>query len=158
LSGRALFIDLDSVVFDNLEPFFHVPGDLVSIAGGPEWRRGSDNPNPSLASGVFCFDIGAQAQVAERFRKDPETVFDEFKIEQRFLQAHVSEWKTWEKEWVISYKKHLRQPIFVDRVKPARLPDPNTKIVAFHGDPRPIDVRVQRPLGRLLPRWCSRIS
>lgn len=140
LRGRALFIDLDSVILDAIEPFFEVKGELVSIAGGPKWRRGSKNPNPSLASGVFAFDLGSQPQIAERFSADPMGAFREFGIEQRFVQRHVTSWNTWPREWVISFKKHLRQPILLDRVMPHRLPNPGTKIVAFHGDPRPIDV------------------
>ena len=137
LRGRALFIDLDSVILDSLDPFFHIPGDLVSIAGGPGWRRGSSNPKPSLASGVFSFDLGSQSQIAERFRANPSGAFQEFGIEQRFVQRHVQSWATWPQDWVISFKKHLRQPMLIDRLLPPRQPDPGTKIVAFHGDPRP---------------------
>ncbi|MGB3147980.1 MAG: hypothetical protein WBA91_09535 [Paracoccaceae bacterium] len=140
LTGRALFIDLDSVIMSSLDPFFEEKGGLISIGGGPKWRRGSDNPNPSLASGVFAFDLGGQPQIAERFRADPEGAFDRFRIEQRFVQAHVAGWTTWPAEWIISFKKHLRRPIGIDRLLAPRLPDPSAKIVAFHGDPRPIDV------------------
>lgn len=140
LRGRALFIDLDSVIVDQLDPFFDVPGDLVSIAGGPGWKRGSDNLHPSLASGVFSFDLGSQPQIADRFQADPLAAFNTFGLEQRFVQKHVSSWSTWPKEWVISFKRHLRQPILLDCFLPHRRPDPGTRIVAFHGDPRPIDV------------------
>lgn len=140
MSGRALFIDLDSVIRESLDPFFEMPGDLVSIAGGPRWRRGSSNPRPSLASGVFAFDIGSQPQIAERFRRDPDGAFRRFGIEQRFVQEHVTSWTTWPESWVISFKKHLRRPLLVDRFLPPREPDPGTKIVAFHGTPRPIAV------------------
>ena len=140
LRGRALFIDLDSVILSSLDPFFEQKGDLISIAGGKRWRRGSKNPNPSLASGVFAFDLGAQPQIAKRFQADPDAAFDEFQLEQRFVQRHVTDWKTWPEDWIISFKKHLRRPMFVDRLMPPRLPDEGAKIVAFHGDPRPIDV------------------
>ncbi len=140
LSGRALFIDLDSVILDSLDPFFEVKGDLVSIAGGPGWRRGSANPHPSLASGVFAFDLGSQPQIAHHFEADPQDAFRTFGIEQRFVQEHVTAWSTWPREWVISFKKHLRQPIGLDRLRRPRLPDDGARIVAFHGDPRPIDV------------------
>ncbi len=154
LKGRALFIDLDSVIVDAIDPFFDVPGDFVSIAGGPGWRRGSTNPKPSLASGVFSFDIGSQPQIAERFQADPTGAFDTFGIEQRFVQHHVTSWTAWPRDWVISFKKHLRQPMFVDRLRVPRLPDPGTKIVAFHGDPRPIDViRPDRSSWADFPRY-----
>lgn len=140
LTGRALFIDLDSVILGPLDPFFTLPGELISIAGGPRWRRGSENPNPDLATGVFAFDIGSQAQIAKQFADDPAAAFREFGIEQRFVQQHVSSWTTWPKAWVISFKRHLRRPVLLDRILSHREPDPGTRIVAFHGDPRPLDV------------------
>jgi hypothetical protein len=140
LEGRALFIDLDSMIVGPLDPFFELPGDLISIAGGPRWRRGSANPDPILATGVFAFDIGSQPQIVERFRADPEGAFDAFGIEQRFVQQHVTSWTAWPPEWVISFKRHLQRPLFLDRVLPPREPDASARIVAFHGDPRPIDL------------------
>jgi hypothetical protein len=140
LMGRALFIDLDSVIVNSLAPFFDIPGDLVSIAGGPRWRRGTSNPRPDLATGVFSFDLGSQPQIAEQFRRDPTGAFREFGIEQRFVQAHVTSWTTWPEEWVISFKRHLRRPLLVDRCLPPRAPYPGTRIVAFHGNPRPIEL------------------
>lgn len=154
LRGRALFIDLDSVILSSLNPFFEVPGDLVSIGGGPNWRRGNANPKPTLASGVFAFDLGSQTQIAERFQADPIGAFATFGIEQRFVERHVTTWTTWPKEWVISFKKHLRRPMFLDRVLPHRLPEAGTRIVAFHGDPRPIDViRPNRSSWAQFPRY-----
>jgi hypothetical protein len=140
LRGRALFIDLDSLIVGALDPFFEVAGDLVAIAGGPRWRRGSSNPNPNLASGVFAFDLGSQPQIAERFRQDPRGAFRRFGIEQRFVEHHVTAWTTWPEAWVISFKRHLRRSVPVDRILPPRLPDPEARIVAFHGNPRPLDV------------------
>lgn len=140
LRGRALFIDLDSVILAPLDPFFEVKGGFVSIAGGKDWRRGSTNLKPSLASGVFAFELGSQTQIADRFRADPDEAYAKFGIEQRFIQEHVTGWQTWPDDWVISFKRHLRQPMLIDRFFPPRDPDRRSKIVAFHGDPRPIEV------------------
>ncbi|MCT8160372.1 hypothetical protein [Pseudoruegeria sp. SHC-113] len=150
LTGRALFIDLDSVIIGRLEPFFEMEGQFISIAGGPGWRRGSENPTPRLASGVFAFDLGSQPQVLENFLKDKEAAYAQFQNEQQVIEHYVHGWKTWPKPWVISFKKHLRQPLIVDRFKAPRDPDPGTLIVAFHGDPRPIEVigRNDKPWGK----------
>ncbi|MBT8409516.1 MAG: hypothetical protein KJN93_07815, partial [Alphaproteobacteria bacterium] len=138
--GRALFIDLDSVILDDLDPFFEVPGDFIAIGGGPNWRRGMENPKPTLASGVFAFDLGSQPQVVDRFQDDPAKAFDVFQLEQNFLETHLTSWTTWPNEWVISFKRHLRRPVLLDRILAPRMPGRDSKIVAFHGDPRPIDV------------------
>ena len=140
LQGRALFIDLDSIILGSLDPFFDFADELVAIGGGRKWRRGSENPEPELASGVFAFDLGTEPQVVEIFQKDPVGAFDEYGLEQDFLAATVSSWKPWPDDWVISFKRHLRLPPVVDWFLPQRLPPAGTGIVAFHGDPRPIDV------------------
>lgn len=140
LRGRALFIDLDSLILDRLEPLFDLPGAFIAIGGGPNWRRGVENPKPELASGVFAFELGSQPQVVERFREDPKAAFDVYKLEQDFLQAHLTTWQPWPDGWIASFKRHLRRPPVVDWFLPHRRPDPGTKILAFHGDPRPIDV------------------
>jgi hypothetical protein len=140
LKGRALFIDLDSVILDSLEPFFDLEGEFIAIGGGPNWRRGVANPKPELASGVFAFDLGSQPQVVEIFQKNPADAFETYRLEQNFLEATVTSWKPWPDGWILSFKRHLRRPAFVDLFLPHRKPAPGTKIVAFHGDPRPIDV------------------
>ncbi len=139
LKGRGLFIDLDSLVLGSLEPFFEAEGGLISIAGGPGWRRGSDNPEPKLASGVFAFDIGAQSQILEGFLKDKQWHYDNFQNEQQVVQHYCNDWQTWPKSYVISFKKHLRQPLVLDRLLAPRLPPEETLILAFHGNPRPIE-------------------
>lgn len=153
LRGRALFIDLDSAIVGPLDPFFDAVGDLVSIGGGKGWRRGSSNPNPSLASGVFAFDLGSQPQIATRFQQDPVGAYERFQLEQRFIQEHVTAWSTWPTSWVISFKRHLRRPILVDRFLAPRHPGPEVHIVAFHGRPRPIDLI--QPTGNWdrFPHW-----
>lgn len=140
LKGRALFIDLDSMIVGPLDPFFEAEGAFSAIGGGKDWRRGGRPVNPPLLTGVFAFDLGSLAHIAERFRADPEAAFDRFRLEQRFVEAHVGPWTPWPPDWVISFKRHLRRPLLVDRLLPPREPDADARIVAFHGDPRPIEV------------------
>ncbi len=140
LRGRALFIDLDSVIVDSLDPFFEMEGNFISIAGGPNWRPGNPNPAPHLASGVFAFDIGTLGGILDAFTADPQGALSIVENEQQFIEKHIEGWKTWPNDWVISFKRHLRRPPIVDRFLAPRRPVPPAKIVAFHGDPRPIEV------------------
>jgi len=140
LTGRALFIDMDSFIVGDLGRFFEEEAPFLAICGGKDWRRGRENPNPDLASGVFAFDIGHEPQIVSAFQADPEDAFDRLSLEQRFIQDRVRNWSVWPDAWVISFKRHLCRPLLVDRFLPPRDPDPETAVVAFHGDPRPVDV------------------
>lgn len=141
LSGRGLFIDLDSAVVGPLDPLFEMAGDFIAIAGGPGWRPGSANPAPRLASGVFAFDIGALGPVLDAFTADPAGALTVAGNEQEFIERQLgSGWTRWPHDWVISYKRHLMRRFCGDVIGPHRRPPAGTRIVAFHGDPRPQDL------------------
>jgi hypothetical protein len=109
----------------------------MAIGGGRDWRRGRTPVNPDLLTGVFAFDIGGEPQIADAFRVDPVGAQSAFGYEQRFVERHVRAWRPWPPGWVVSFKRHLRRPIGLDRVLPPMKPPPGTRIVAFHGEPRP---------------------
>jgi hypothetical protein len=46
----------------------------------------------------------------------------------------------WPRGWVVSFKRHLRQPIGLDLFLPPRDPPKDARVVAFHGTPRPADL------------------
>lgn len=140
LQGRALFIDLDLVIVDRLEPFFEAEGALLGIGVGKNWKKRGTGANPDLGTGVFAFDLGGLPHITETFSAEPKQAFDTFKLEQRFVEKHAPNWVPWPNGWVSSFKRHLCRPIGIDRLRPPSVPSLEMKIVAFHGDPRPIDV------------------
>jgi hypothetical protein len=135
LRGRALFIDLDSVILGDLGDFFEVPGPLVAIDHGA-WRGGP----PSLMSSVFAFDLGRLGHVVDALRTDRDAIVARHGIEQVYLQAAVPDAAYWPAEWIVSFKRHLRRPLLVDRFLPPRRPPAGARFLAFHGRPRPIDL------------------
>lgn len=141
LRGRCLFIDLDSVIVGRLEPFFDLAGTFNAIGGGAGWRRdGSPSAARRLLTGVFAFDLGALGAIRAAFMADPSAALAAYPNEQAFVEGHIAEWSAWPADWVISFKRHLRRPLVLDLVLPVADPPPATRIVAFHGDPRPIDL------------------
>ncbi len=64
LVGRAVFIDLDSMICDDLQPFFDHPGRLIMVR---EWKRPIDriklNP-PIRGLHGFCLHLGRVAASA----------------------------------------------------------------------------------------------
>ncbi|MEO9827303.1 MAG: hypothetical protein ABJF50_23105 [Paracoccaceae bacterium] len=140
LSGRCLFIDLDTVISGNLEPFFDFESPFSAIGSAHDWRRGKTVAVPEVGTGIFAFDLGALPHVYESFMADKQAAYDSFPNEQTFVEGQLEHWIPWPETWVVSFKRHLCQPIGLDLIKPPDAPDPSTKVVAFHGDPRPIDL------------------
>jgi len=141
LTGRALFIDLDSMICDDLAPMFEVEGELVMIK---EWKRPIDKlklkPPVRGASGVLAFDLGTLPHLFDRFVKDRATLTQDIRNDQRYLWKFQKEIAFWPAEYVISFKRHLmRAPIVNWFLKPKMFPK-GTRVLAFHGRPRPAEV------------------
>lgn len=140
LEGRALFIDLDSVITSDLSQLFEGTPTLKAIGAGDDWRRNKIPKVPELATGVFAFEIGKHSNILDSFMADKENAFARFANEQQFVEAHVSSWESWPQDWIVSFKRHLCHPIGTDLLRYPDEPSASTKIVAFHGKPRPIDL------------------
>lgn len=138
-NGRALFIDLDTVICGDLEPFFTHSAPFVGIGVGSNWRPGKvpGGSDVSLGTGVFAFDIGSQVQILHRFQADCWAAFRAAKLEQVWVQEHASSLDYWALDWVISFKRWLRRPIGLDIFLQPKAPPAGVGMVAFHGDPRP---------------------
>lgn len=143
LSGRVLFIDLDSVICGNLDEMFELKGSLVAIDSQP-WKGKPGSPR--TMSSVFAFDAGEMGWVVDRLRSDRDALVAKYHIEQDYLHGEVPGIQYWPQSWVISFKYHLRQPLIVDRFLEPKAPPAGTKILAFHGRPRPIDL-IHPPAG-----------
>ena len=153
LNGRCLFIDLDTVLLDSLDPFFTVEGDLVCIDSRP-WRY-KEGP-PRTGTGIFAFSAGKLNWIIDRFLDQPEAFVQRYKIEQDFLHGEVPNIRYWPEGWVVSFKYHARQPLLIDRFRPPRKPPAPAKVLAFHGKPRPVDL-IDPPPGNwdIFPHYGS---
>lgn len=139
LKGRALFIDLDSVIVGSLDCFFEEPGRLVVLDGGDNWRPGSDGrAKPLVATGIFAFTLGSLGDIVTEFERDPRAHVARHVLEQAFVAEMVPDVAFWPSHWVLSFKRHLRQPLGLDRLRPPRRPPNDARVIAFHGEPRPI--------------------
>lgn len=139
LSGRALFIDLDVVILDALDPLFECRGPLHAVGGGRDWRHGRVPTAPTMNTSVFGFDIGGSTEISRAFEKDPNRASGSFGNEQQFVEGTVEEWKPWPDPWVISYKRHIvRKSLLAPLLGPHPVPQ-GARIVAFHGKPNPRD-------------------
>jgi len=139
VKGRCLFIDLDMVVLQGLDEMFEYGHGFVSTDMGEGWRPGGRaNAKKEPGTCVFAFDLGQETQILEAFLADKTIAKQNFQNEQDFAGAHARSMDFWPEDWVISFKRYLRQPIGKDLFVAPRRPPDTAKIVAFHGDPRPI--------------------
>ncbi len=134
LEGTTLFLDLDLIVVDALDPLFDFePGRFCIIHNWTHPHRRVGN------SSVFRFEIGRHADIFEHYARDPERVVSENRNEQIFLTRCIDETEGatwWPTEWCASFKKHCLPRGLAKLVLPARIP-PGARIVVFHGDPNP---------------------
>jgi hypothetical protein len=137
LRGRALFIDLDTVLLDTIDALFEQPGPLVAIDNDP-WK--DKTGHAQTMSSVFAFDLGSLGQVVETLRADRDALVKQHTIEQAYLHHAVDGIRYWPHDWLVSFKYHLRRPLVVDRFLPPSVPPKGTRLLIFHGKPRPVDL------------------
>lgn len=133
LEGPALFLDLDVVIAESLDPFFELPGSFRIIE---DWSyKGKHIGNSS----VFRFETGAHPGILQNFIDH----FEEIRGRLRNEQAYLSEWmynkgilEYWPAEWCRSFKRSFMRAFPLGYfVEPQ--PIPGTKIIVFHGNPNP---------------------
>lgn len=146
LRGRALFVDLDMVIVQDLDAFFDLPGEVIGTNASPSWgKREQADEAPEFGSMIFAFDLGAHPHVADDFRADPAGTWSRFRQEQQYVHHALPQATFWPPGWVASFKRTLRQPVGLDLFLPPRKPEGEIKVIAFHGRPRPIDLIRGKP-------------
>ena len=136
LSGTTLFLDLDVVIVDSLDPLFDYTGDFCVIR---EWT----DPNGIEGNtSVFRFEIGAHTDLLDHYEGKPTRHWVEmYGIEQAYLSHTLGRERLtyWPMEWCVSFKKHClkRGPGAIwNWIRPAKIPT-GARIIAFHGTPKP---------------------
>ncbi len=140
LEGRALFVDLDTVIVGDMKPMLEAEGGVVLIR---EWKRFVDYFRPRRVNGmtsIFAFTLGEQTQIYDKFMENPDYAFENYRSEQRWVTDTATDMRFWGPKQVVSFKRDLLAPPLLNRFIPPKAPEPETTMVAFHGVPRPIDV------------------
>ena len=125
----------------------------MSAVSPEEWRRFADYFRKWGVNGmtsIFAFTLGEQAQILQKFMDDPDYAFANYRSEQRWVTDTANDMRFWPEGWVVSFKRNLLAPPLLNRVIPPKSPPPGARIVAFHGEPRPIHVVPDRG-----QRWGS---
>lgn len=143
LHGPVLFIDLDSVIVDNIDDYFFY-GSPHEVITARNWAK----PLRRLGqTSVFRFPAGGVPVLLEAFRANPQAIADRYGFEQHYVTAMApGGLKFWPPAWTQHFRLHCLPPWPLRYVWPARLPR-GAKIVTFPGGPNPADIQQ----GRWLP-------
>ena len=143
LKGTALFLDLDVVIVDAIDPFFELPGQFLIIH---DWKR------PWRVTGnssVYRFELGAHADVLATFRATHDRVRRKFRNEQAYLSDCLhrqDKLAYWPPTWCASWKYHCVPRFPLNYLKPPSIPA-QARILIFHGVVNPPDALAGRTNG-----------
>ncbi len=151
LSGPTLFLDLDLVVVDALDPFFDLPGRFFIIRDDDLFRRKPlrklnaerDRFLHSVGnSSVFRFDIGAHRYILDAYVADPVAAAANFEISQQFQSAQLAahgDLHYWPSDWCVSFKNACVPRGLKSYSRDPAMPA-GARIVVFAGEPKMSEV------------------
>lgn len=134
LIGDLLFFDLDTMIIGSLE----------DIANVNRLTLLEDFYRPTgLGSGMMYIPQDKRARVWASWVRNPLLWMDKYKaggdqsfLEQAWPDDKAARWQDLVGSQVLSYKAHIR---------PANIVPKDTRVVCFHGQPRPWDINWRLP-------------
>lgn len=145
IKGTILFLDLDLVIFKNIDNLFNYrPGEFCIIR---DFNRHHIKDYKKFNSSVFRLETGQHSEIYEKFIKNSRSVTQKFLGDQDWIRHCVTDdFAFWPDDWIQSYKWEMRgrPPMnnlpkgkrnFVTPGNPKIKND--TSIAVFHGDPNP---------------------
>jgi hypothetical protein len=149
--GTLLFLDLDMVIFKNIDCLFTYQENKFCIIR--DFNRHIIKNYDKFNSSVFRLTTGQHSQVYTDFVKDPKNVSRRHFGDQDWIRHCVkNNFEYWPVEWIQSYKWEMRgKPKFDHQPKGSRdfatqgIPviKAQTAIAVFHGDPNPHNCKDQ---------------
>lgn len=132
LTGRVLFLDLDVVVTDSLDPFFEFEPELDYCVMQNWTQPGRNIGNTS----VFRFEVGSHPYLLEELEANYAEIFQQNPNSQTYISQRAEQMKFWPDAWCALFKVQCLQPMPLRWFLPSRLPQ-GTRVVAFPGHPDP---------------------
>jgi hypothetical protein len=134
LKGRTLFLDLDIVIVDSLDPFFEEKGEFIVIK---EWDKRDGTGNTS----AYIYTIGAHTDALDHLKNGYPASIADVRNEQEFITGFLSrqgKLSYWPEAWCRSFKRHCLRRGIMGWFQPPTIPE-GARIIAFHGKPNPPD-------------------
>lgn len=143
--GTLLFLDLDVVVFDNIDKLFNYEPDKFCIIR--DFNRSLRQSWDRMNSSVFKLPIGKYNNLWQDFKQQTNKYTGSNRGDQDMMYKHIKDHVFWPDDWIQSYKWEMRdrnQLQLLNGKRNFKLPgDPkinkDTCIAVFHGEPNPKD-------------------
>ncbi len=137
-SGDVVYLDLDVVIVEPIDPLFEDPRPYVICKDYKALRyRHAFTGNSS----VLKYRGGTLTEIHDELRALGDRVFTAYRNEQEILSDHMRRrgvLEYWPREWCVSYKHDCVHLAPLGWFKPPRIPA-GAKILVFHGNPKPED-------------------
>jgi len=145
LDGVILFLDLDMIIFENINKLFsYKPNEFIIIQ---DFNRHVVRNYDKFNSSIFRLNTGQHAQVYHDYMADKNNISRRFQGDQDWIRHSIKDkYHYWPVDWIQSYKWEMRgKPQMTGGPRGARdfvtKGDPKildeTCIAVFHGDPNP---------------------
>jgi hypothetical protein len=147
LKGTILFLDLDMIIFRNIDRLFsYKPGRFCIIR---DFNRFVVRNFKKMNSSIFRLESGSMPRIYNDFIKSHNIITHRYPGDQDWIYANLkdtNDFEYWPDDWIQSYKWEMRgKPDFDLNPRGQRdfavNGDPiikdNTAIAVFHGDPNP---------------------
>lgn len=143
LQGVGLFVDLDVVIYRNIDKFFEFSPEKFCITR--DFNRSSIKNLVKMNSSVFRLNLNSLQHVYRSYASSPDSYNRKFKGDQEFIESQIKDYVFWPDNWAKSYKWEMRDRrsmIFDGKhyrflSPPTPIDDPDTSIAVFHGNPNP---------------------
>jgi hypothetical protein len=146
IKGTLLFLDLDVVVFKNIDKLFAYNPNRFCIIR--DFNRSQRKDWNRMNSSVFRINIGAYDNIWQQFKQNPPAHMQRLRGDQDWMFKHITDHQFWPDEWIMSYKWEMRdrRDLKLDPIRkrnfvidaPPKI-NPDTCIAVFHGEPNPAD-------------------
>ncbi|MFY7816726.1 MAG: glycosyl transferase [Akkermansiaceae bacterium] len=135
LQGMALFIDLDSVIMDNIDCYFEY-GNEDDVITARNWLN---LLSKSCQTSVFRFKIGSHPYMLENLRANPAEISRKYQFEQNYVTHNVRGGvKFWPEKWTRHFRVHCLGSLPFRYFRKPIIPR-GVKIITFPGLPGPSD-------------------
>lgn len=133
LTGMTLYLDLDLVILDSLDPLFELPGQFCILKEWQDAHMGYGN------SSVMRFFVGGHPEVLERFYSKPhQHWFDLYASkEQNFVSKTVTNITYWPDDWCVPFSYSCLPKNRIRRFLTTPKKPEGAKILVFFGSVTP---------------------
>lgn len=143
----VLYLDLDIMILRPIDAYFQRIRELRGLNVQREWNPTlwslaplALRPDRGVQGSVIGFYPSEQRHLYDRFVADPDAVYATCNDDQVFITRESPQRRYWPFDWSSSFKWHCVKYFPLNRIFPKIRKPAKSKVLVFHGSPRPADL------------------